>query len=217
MNMNSIKSRRNRRWLGAVVGVLGIIGGVREQVWANDIVYRGVVRDTDFISAGVGGLRNVGSGTITLRGMTGTVHQAWLYWDGPSNSTNPLANASITLNSRPILGEQIGFTSDNCWGYRNSQAYRADVTSVVAAKGNGAYALAGMLKQGTNINANGASLLVFYNDANTNNNRDVVLFDGNDSNAPNPYDMLGWNVRLAGIQYTNGTAGIQVHVSDGQD
>ena len=204
------------RWLAAVIGVLGIVGGARESVWANDINFRGVVRNTDFVSAGVGGLRNIGKGTITLRGMTGTVHQAWLYWAGPSNSTNPLANAAITLNSRPIVGEQIGFTSDNCWGYRNSQAYRADVTSIVAAMGNGAYAIAGLLKQGTNINANGASLLVFYNDAHAANNLDVVLFDGNDSNAPNPYDMLGWNVRLAGIQYTNGSAGIQLHVSDGQ-
>src|SRR6185295_4890112 len=195
MNMNSIKSRRNRRWLGAVVGVLGIIGGVREQVWANDIVYRGVVRHTDFISAGVGGLRNVGSGTITLRGMTGTVHQAWLYWAGPSNSTNPAANASITFSGHAIRGQQIGFTSDNCWGYRNSQAYRADVTAIVAGKGNALYGISGLLKQGTNINANGASLLVFYNDRFASNDRDVVLFDGNDSNAPNPYDALGWNVR----------------------
>ncbi len=216
MKTIGIKIRSSHPWLAAVIGVLGIVGGARERAWANDLAFRDVVRNTDFLSAGIGGLRNVGSGTITLRGMTGEVHQAWLYWAGPSNTTNTSANASITLNGRAVRGEQIGFTSDNCWGFLNSQAYRADVTDIVAAKGNGTYAIAGLLKQGTNINANGVSLLVFYNDAIDANDRDIVIYDGNDSNSPNAYDMSGWNVRLAGIHYTSGTGSIQLHVSDGQ-
>lgn len=215
-NILGSNKRRVWFWLAATVGVLGIIGGSRLQVWGNDIAYRDVVRKTDYIGAGIGGLRNVGKGTITLRGMTGTVHRAWLYWAGPSNTTNAMANASITFNSRPITGEHIGSTDDNCWGFLNSHAYRADVTDIVAAKGNGAYVIASTMKQGTNINANGASLLVFYNDAIDSNDRDIVLFDGNDSNAPNLYDMLGWNVRLNNIRYTNGAASIHLHVSDGQ-
>ena len=216
MKLNGIKGMGGRSWLAAVVGVLGIIGGTREQVWANDIAYRDVIRRTDYIAAGVGGLRNVGSGTITLRGMNGKVHRALLYWAGPSNSTNESANASITFNGRSIEGAPCGLTSDNGWGFDHSQAYRADVTDIVALKGDGAYVIAGALKQGTNINANGASLLVFFNDANLANDRDIVLFDGNDSNTPNPHDMLGWNVRLNDIRYTNGTAYMQLHVSDGQ-
>jgi hypothetical protein len=218
MKTNSILGR-NRRvwfWVAATVGVLGIIGGTRMQVWGNDIAYRDVIRKTDYLSAGIGGLRNVGSGTITLRGMTGTVHSAWLYWAGPSNSTNAMSNASITFGGSPITGEPIGSTSDNCWGFRNSHAYRADVTGIVAAKRNNAYIIANTVKQGTNINANGASLLVFYDDGIPSNDRDIVLYDGNDSNAPNLYDMLGWNVLLNNIRYTNGQASIHLHVSDGQ-
>src|ERR1043165_7617732 len=97
MKNTGIHCRVGRGWLVAVIGVLGIVGGARETAWANDIAFRGIVRYTDFLSPGIGGLRNVGSGTITLQGMTGTVHQAWLYWAGPSNTTNPAANASITF------------------------------------------------------------------------------------------------------------------------
>ncbi|HXJ73216.1 MAG TPA: HYR domain-containing protein, partial [Candidatus Dormibacteraeota bacterium] len=65
-------------------------------------------------------------------------------------------------------------------------------------------------------NANGASILAFFDDGDSSNNRDIVLFDGNDSNAANPYDALGWNVTLSGINYTSGRAFIELHVSDGQ-
>jgi hypothetical protein len=53
----------------------------------------------------------------------------------------------------------------------------------------------------------------------------VVIFDGNDSNIafagipgnPNaPADPQGWDVLLSGINYTAGTANIQLHVGDGQ-
>ena len=216
MKKTNIISRAGRGWLAAFIGVLGIIGGARQQSWANDIAYRDVVRGTDFKSAGVGGLRNVGRGTITLRGMTGVVSRAWLYWAGPANTASTLANADLMVNGRPVHGDTIGLTSDNCWGFANSQAYRADVTDIVTARRNGAYVLSGLVKQGTNINVNGASLLVFYDDGNPKNDRDIVYFDGNDSNAPNPYDLLGWNVGLSQIRYTNGLASLQLHVSDGQ-
>lgn len=218
---NRMKTLNNIRgagcgWVAAVIGVLGILGGPRQLLWANDIGFRETIRGTDYTTAGVGGLRNTGRGTITLRGMTGAVTRAWLYWAGPSNATNSDANASITFDGRALIGQPIGTTSDNCWGYWRSFAYRADVTEIVAARRNGAYLLAGMMKQGTNVNANGASLLVFHDDGITNNNRDIVLYDGNDSNAPNVYDALDWNVNLRNIRYTNGLAKIQLHVSDGQ-
>src|SRR5438105_1035397 len=101
-----------------------------------------------------------------------------------------------------------------------SQAYRADVTSLVAARRNGTYALSGFSKpmhtRIAPININGASLIVFFDDGNPLNNRDVVLFEGNDSNAANSYDAPGWNVALKGIKYSAGKALLQMHVSDGQ-
>jgi hypothetical protein len=205
-----------RRFIAAFIGVLGIIAAQREEAWANDIAYRETIYNTDFASAGVGGMRNASAAVISLSGVSGTINRAYLYWAGPMNTTNPLAGATLRVNDQPVTGINIGLSDDNCWGYNNSQAYRADVTPLVKAVRNGNYILTDFVHQGTNVNANGASLLVFFNDANTNNNRDVVVFDGNDSNAANPYDALGWNVSLPGVNYLSGQAFFQAHVSDGQ-
>ena len=169
---------------------------------------------TDFVHAGFGGMRNDGTGTLTVSGVSGSVSKAFLYWHGPTNSINPAANAAVTLAGNAVTGTNIGFSNDNCWGFSNSQAYRADVTSLVT--GNGSFALDGFVKGGDVANINGVSLIVFYGDGNAANNRDVVLFDGNDSNINNTFDADGWNVSLTGINYTSGTANITMHVSDGQ-
>ena len=182
--------------------------------FANDIQYFETVQNTDFTEAGFGGMRGVGTGTITLSGVTGTVTQALLYWHGPTYSLAPSANAAVSFAGSAITGSNIGFSSDNGWGFLNSQAYRADVTSLVT--GNGSYSLANFIKSGI-AEINGASLLVFFNDGNSSNNRDIVLFDGNDSNASNTYDADGWNVSLPGINYTTGSAAVRMTVSDGQN
>ena len=179
--------------------------------------------NTDYTSAGVGGLRDIGSGTIMLSGVSGSVTRALLYWHGPTNSdpttaAGAAANATVAVNGNTIVGRNIGASSDNCWGYANSQAYVADVTGLVQSTGNGSYALTrfGNGTTPSGVNTNGASLIVFFNDGNPNNNRDVVLYEGNDSNIDNPYDAPGWNVTLDGITYRSGTANMQLHVSDGQ-
>ena len=205
-----------RHVLGAVIGVLGIVGAQRQQAWANDIAFRETIYRTDYATAGLGGLRNAGLGTIKLSGVSGTVNRAYLYWAGPMNTTNVVLSKSILVDGQTVCGVNIGFSSDNCWGYLNSQAYRADVTGLVAAKGNGDYNLSGLVNLKSGVNANGASLMVFFDDGNASNNRDIVLFDGNDSNGPNKYDRNGWNIGLEGIHYTNGPAMLQLHVSDGQ-
>ena len=168
----------------------------------------------DWTSAGVGGVRDISpiAAHIALSGVNGSVIQALLFWHGPTNTNDPNANATISFNGVSITGQNIGLSSDNCWGYANSQAYRADVTSLVT--GNGTYPLANFRNASANIN--GFSLIVFYDDGNPNNNRDVVLYQGNDSNIANSYDALGWNVLLSGINYVTGTANLQLHVSDGQ-
>ncbi|HWJ27055.1 MAG TPA: hypothetical protein VNS32_10965, partial [Flavisolibacter sp.] len=176
--------------------------------------------NTDFVSAGVGGLRDVGNGKIVLNGVSGTITKALLYWSGVTNSTTNVGN-SIIVNGTTVTGTSLGVSDNNCWGFNNSQAYRADVTNLVKATGNGTYMLSGFGA----LNPNGASLIVFFNDANNGNNRDVVIFDGNDSNIffpgipsnPDaPADPLGWDVSLSNINYSSGTANIQMHVGDGQ-
>jgi hypothetical protein len=168
-------------------------------------------RDTDFAYAGVGGLRGTGAGDIALSGVTGSVSQAYLYWHGPTNSSDPAFNANIMLDGNAISGSNIGFSDDNFWGQENSQAYRADVTSLVS--GDGTYSLSGLSAD----NTNGASLVVYYDDGDSMNNRDVVTFDGNDANFPNAFDPDGWDVTLSGINYTSGSASLVMGVSDGQD
>ena len=180
---------------------------------ANDLFNFTTVQNTDWTQAGLGGMRGVGSGTIALSGVTGAVTKAYLYWHGPTNSIDPLANAAVSFGGSNINGTNIGFSDNNFWGFRNSQAYRANVTSLVT--GNGNYALANFTKPGVEIN--GASLIVFFDDGNSANNRDVVLFNGNDANFHNPFDADGWNSTLSGINYAGGNASISFHVSDGQN
>jgi len=195
----------------ALILIAGSLGSRTAQ--ANDIAPFETVFSTDASQFGYGGMRTIGTGTVTVSGVTGTVTRALLYWQGPTNSSDPAANGAVNFNGTDITGSNIGVSSDNCWGFTNSQAYRADVTSLVT--GDGAYTLAGFMPAGADIN--GVSLIVFFDDGDDSNNRDVVLFDGNDSNVTdNGFDADGWNVNLPGINYTSGTASMDLHVGDGQ-
>lgn len=178
---------------------------------ANNIAFFETQFDTDWATAGIGGLRGTGAGDIALTGVSGAVNRAYLYWHGPTNSTDPTFQANVSFGGTPIAGTNIGFSDDNFWNQANSQAYRADVTGLIT--GNGTYRISGLNPQ----NANGAQLLVFFDDGNAANNRDVVLFNGNDANFTNAFDADGWNVSLSGINYTAGAARMMLGVSDGQD
>jgi hypothetical protein len=177
------------------------------------------VFNTDWTSAGVGGV-GAGGGTITLAGVSGTVTKALLYWHGiDSGGAGETYDAStITFAGSPAPGTSLGDANTNCWGAGSSRAYRADVTSLVS--GNGAFTVSG-LESGPSEDANGLSLVVFFNDGDATNNRDVVLFEGNDSNYNQvdsfPGEDEGWHATLAGINYTAGTASLQLHVGDGQE
>jgi cysteine-rich repeat protein len=179
---------------------------------ADEMTQFTTVFDTDVASFGFGGIRTLGTGTITVSGVTGTVTQAILYWQGPTDSTNPLANAAVNFNGTDINGTNIGFSSDNCWGFTNSQGYRADVTSLVT--GDGVYTLSNFIKADAEIN--GVGLIVFFDDGVSSNNRDVVVFEGNDSNQVNAFDSDGWNAFMPGINYSSGTVNMLLIVADGQ-
>lgn len=179
---------------------------------ATDLTFFKTVFDTDFTSTGIGNLRGNGTGDITLSGVSGTVTEAYIYWHGPNDDSDNLNNATVSFAGTDVTGDFLGVSSDNCWGFANSLAYRADVTSLVS--GNGTYSLANFINGQSDIN--GLSLAVFYDDGDATNNRDIVMFDGNDSNQMNIYDAFGWNILLSGINYTSGDASAQFHVSDGQ-
>jgi len=195
--------------------VTSVIVAATISVSASTLKLHRTVAGTDVVAAGVGGLRNVGWGVIRLNGVNGAVREAWLYWHGPTSALEPAANATLTLHGMPVRGELIGTTSDLCWGFERSEAYRADVTSIVAVFGNGDYRIAG-LRADSLVNSNGASLVVFFDDGVSLDDRDVLLFDGNDGNVVNDYDPNGWDMSVTGFAYTHGTARLELHVSDGQ-
>ena len=121
----------------------------------------------------------------------------------------------MTFAGTPIVGTNIGFSDDNCWSFDNSQGYRADVTTLVT--GDGSYALSGFRKTGDVVaDINGVSLIVFFDDGNALNNKNVTLIDGNDSNVPNTYDPDGWDATITNVVYTSGPATLELHVADGQ-
>jgi hypothetical protein len=168
------------------------------------------VANTDVAEFGTGGMRGGdGTGTITVSGVTTPVLHALLFWHGPTNSTDPAANASVTFAGTPITGTNIGVDSDNCWSFVNSQSYRADVTGLVT--GDGSYALTNFTKPGVDIN--GVSLLVFYDDGNSSNDRNAVAWNGNDSNV----DDSAWDETIPGVPYPgSGSASLDLIVGDGQ-
>lgn len=179
---------------------------------ANIITYAETIYSTNFVTADIG-MRNIGAGNLTVTGVAGPVTDALLFWHGPTNSTDPNANANVTFNGTPVTGTNIGFSADNFWGDLNSQAYRANVTSLVT--GNGTYALSNFQKPNAQIN--GAALFTFYNSGLSTGKRDVILYEGNDSNFASSYDPAGWNFTASGIHYTGGNVYLTLYVSDGQD
>jgi len=193
--------------------VLAAVAGA-QQAEANVISPFTTVFATDWTTAGTGGMRNIGTGTITVSGVSGPATQSWLWWHGPTNSTDPAANATGTVNGNAVTGTNIGFSQDNFWSFANSQAYRATTSSII--NGNGAYNLAGF-DHPPNVEINGAATAVFFHDANSANNRDIVMFNGNDSNFASSFDPAGWNFTLNGINYTSGSAFLTLFVSDGQN
>jgi hypothetical protein len=196
--------------------------------------------DTEVKEFGYGGMRAFtgpgnptgdGTGSIAVSGITGPVSKALLYWNGPTSSDDPNSNADVSFADTPITGANIGTASSNCWGaanggpYTNSQSYVADVTSLVGeglTGGSGTFDLANFIKTDVSSNVvadiNGVALVVFYNDGNAANWRNVVLWSGNDSNVAFGSDPAGWDETLTGVPWPgSGSATLDFIVGDGQN
>ena len=184
--------------------------------YAQPITHQRTAVNVDWVSAGISGVGG-GSGTITLAGVSGTVTEAYLYWHGADlGGDGNYDNADITIDGNAITGTSIGVSGTNCWGAGNSVAYRADVTAYVSA--DGGYDLAGLSLE-TGHSANGASMVVLFDDGDANNNRDLAFFEGNDSSVPEgfPGEDDGWHTSLTPIVFGGGTVGMEFHVADGQN
>jgi hypothetical protein len=172
---------------------------------------------TDYVSAGIGGIGS-GPGTIVVSGVKGGVRKAFLYWHGIDNSSSlgVYDNETITFAGQQVTGTSLGDAETNCWGAGSSRAFFADVTPLVT--GNGSYVVSGFNAKAGH-SGNGASLIVLFNDADPENDRDLVFFEGNDSNVVQfafPGETNGWQATLSGIQYDGGSVFAQLHVGDGQ-
>jgi len=177
-----------------------------------------LVIDTDMVVAGVGGLSQADEGgTITLGGIgSGVITSAWLYWAGYAESPDSTALQNVVFNGTSISGTPVGFESTSCQaaGYR-SDAYRADVTNLVT--GDGAYTVGGLRSEILNRFPYGASVIVFFNDGDTTNDRDVYVYEGLDSTSASSSNGPGWNANLSGNTYPGGAATLTLHVADGED
>src|SRR5262245_2974727 len=67
---------------------------------------------------------------------------------------------------------------------------------------NGSYTLSNFVKP--NVEVNGAGSLIFFDNGNAADDRDIVVFDGNDANFGSAFDPAGRNINLNGIQYSAG-------------
>ncbi len=205
--------KKRIRLPGLTILPLAILLVLPASLSANNLTNFTTVSNTDFAMFGASGMRGQGTGSIVVTGVSGTVTSAIIYWHGPTNDTGD-PNATVTFNGTSVTGTNIGNSADNCWGFTNSKAYRANVTALVT--GNGTYTLANFRKLVPLADVNGVTLLIFFDDGNPANNRDIVIFNGNDSNIANAFDTAGWSATLSGITYSSGTAFMRLIVSDGQ-
>lgn len=154
-----------------------------------------------YTAAGVG-LRNNGSGTITVSGIPkkAKVYKAFLYWN-IVDYDRAARHKLLLFNGVSVTGTYIGATNQTCWitDYGSSFSYRADVTSLV--KGNGSYAIAKVasgLKTGVDPwssapvtpLAQGASLVVIYQKSSYPTTQ-VFIWDGAANTNSNPYITMG--------------------------
>ena len=205
---------KGQRLILGQVALLTMLVGVAR---AAEIQPTRTIRNADMATAGIGGI-DTGNGSILLGGVNGTVSKAYLYWHG-YNSQGAYQRPGVSFNGQAVTGRSLGVSSTNCWESSkpngSSTAFEADVTALVS--GNGSYSLAG-LAGSVSEHANGASLVVFYQDGNTANDRDYVMYTGNDSSnfATAFGDSDGWHATLPGINYSGGNVFATLHVADGQ-
>jgi len=174
-----------------------------------------------------------GQGTLQVGGLSGTVNKAWLYWKGiefvsPENGYvggNGVYNeAEIRFDGQLISGTLVAANGNvDCHPTganipSSGALYRADVTSFVQARGNGSYAFAGLsdgLESDPNDSgahsANGLSLLIYYDDGNSANDRRIDQYEGQLSNTEGTWEFA------FPLDYIGGSVELILHVSDGQD
>ena len=195
---------------------------------------------TDVINVGantIGALSTAtpagGQGTLVVSGLSGTVSKAWLYWKGiefvsPANGfvggNGTYDEPEIRFENQLIVGQLVAdHGSTDCHPQsavnipESGAFYRADVTSFVQARGNGNYAFSGLSDGLESIStdsgahsANGLSLVIYFSDGNSANNRRVDQYEGQLSNTEGTWDFE------FPLNYIGGEVELILHVSDSE-
>lgn len=108
-------------------------------------------------------------GRITISGIpiTATIERADLMWTVLTydSSDTTIRGQSIFFNGTPVTANNIGRANEGpCFLQPNSIAWRADVTSLVTAPGNGSYSVGGF--PGGSDFTEGVTLQILWRDAN---------------------------------------------------
>ncbi len=189
---------------------------------ANDITKKFTFRNANLITTGAGlrastsPSRSTDTVVMSLSGVgTSTVLKAFLYYHGVANGVAENAALSL-LHGETVTAEHIGSSDTNCWSGTQSDAYRADVTGIVDMFGDDDYQFFSQASL-SDFLGNGVSLVVIFTDNDSSNNKDIIIYDGNDSNIQNTYDADGWNIFLSNIECPAVcSAALEMHVGDGQ-
>ena len=174
---------------GMLLGVL-LLESVVMPATANNLAKKFTFSNVDLITAGAylratASARSTDTSAITLSGIgSSTVLKAYLYYQGISNGPADIGVNSL-LHGEAVTSEPIGSSSSNCWPSSQSDAYRADVTSIVDEFKDDVYEFKSLASL-TQFEGNGVSLVVLLTDNDSSNNKDVVIYDGNDSNIATP-------------------------------
>ena len=122
------------------------------------------------------------TGTIRLAGIPAgaTIRHAYLYWI--INGTE--LDTTVVLDGTTVTGTVIGTAGNTCWDPRPdvdvsdqpNVTYRADVAAIV--DGNGDYVVSGLPQHQAQRDAQGASILVVYQDPASDADTIVRLNDG---------------------------------------
>jgi|GEM_PF-2409490 len=180
-------------------------------------------RDVDLFTLGDGVIRGTQlSSVITIPPLAGNIRHAFLYWQGSSVSTRVNFLPFNAAGPQPTpaeyaaawyAGQELGVAATICEPVGRAIAHRADITAALAA-GAGDYLW--------NFDATvmGVSLIVLYDDGDSSNNRDVVLYHGNDSNVANSdFPIKQWNAYFHSVPYVaaSGPVELTMHVSESED
>jgi hypothetical protein len=205
------QARGIRFAISLAVALMGLVFAAPSM--ARTVTLAEVVNHTDWTQAGIAGVGDSASVNIALSGVSGTVKKAYLYYHG--NGDPAYAPIGVTFAGVPVNPVSLGNAPRYCNYPGSSTTYWADVTAQVT--GNGTYAVANLANGGAEMDADGASLIVFYDDSNAANDRDVALFEGNDANYAFGYpgETDGWQLTLPNIHYTTGIASASFHASGG--